>query len=45
MSERRMFITHSEGDQHLVVGEGETKDDFQLSGAWLSSSRVVEIRQ
>jgi len=29
--------------QRFVIGEGETVDDAQGSGAWLTSDTVVEV--
>ncbi len=44
---KRQFIAGGTAHQpvRVVVGEGETLDEVQESGAWISSDTVQEVRQ
>jgi len=47
MSELKSFLAGGTATQprRLVVGEGETIDQAQASGRWLSSDKVVNVEQ
>jgi hypothetical protein len=47
MSETNHFIAGGTATQpqRVVIGEGETIDEAQAAGTWLSSDNVVEVER
>lgn len=42
---RNAFVTADARGQRLTIAEAETRDEAQLSGAWIKSDTVMEIEQ
>lgn len=42
MSEVRAFQRNDSRGSYLVIGEGEFRDDLQISGRWIASDAPAE---
>jgi len=47
MTDAREFVARGTAHQpqRFVIGEGETVDEIQTSGAWIASDTVAEIKR